>query len=139
MTARSNTLSHTARLVAAASAVATTRPLTICHFTVAHTQLKSRSFHRELLPLAAAGVNIRYIAPMDSCAPRNGVHFVPLPRRRSRLARVLTAIGLLRLLLRQEASLYFFQDPELLPTAFALKLLFRKRVVYDAYRISPLS
>jgi len=113
------------------------RPLTICHFTVAHEQLKSRSFHRELLPLALAGVNIRYLSPMDPHPVRDGIRFVSLPRSRSRIWRAVASIGLLPLLLRQRASVYHFQDPQLLPAAFTLKLLFRKRVIYDAYEDFP--
>ncbi len=120
-----------------AIAQACTHTLTVCHFTVAHTELKSRTFHRELLPLAGIGINIRYVAPVKSTGAYQGVQFVPLRRRQSRLQRTLTAIGLLPLLLRQNASLYHFQDPELFPAAFALKLIFRKRVVYDAYEDFP--
>jgi hypothetical protein len=71
-------------LIASASSMAQVRPLTICHFTVAHTELKSRAFHRELLPLATAGINVRYLAPMNSIDARSPVHFVPLGKRRAR-------------------------------------------------------
>jgi glycosyltransferase involved in cell wall biosynthesis len=129
----------TLQLAARAPAIARrqARALTVCHFTVAHAELKSRTFHRELLPLAGLGINVRYIAPMKPAGTYDRVEFVPLQRRQSRLQRILTAIGLLPLLLRQNASLYHFQDPELFPAAFALKLIFRKRVVYDAYEDFP--
>jgi glycosyltransferase involved in cell wall biosynthesis len=128
-------------LIASASSMAQVRPLTICHFTVAHTELKSRAFHRELLPLATAGINVRYLAPMNSIDARSPVHFVPLgkhrARRRAPLRRFLTGFSILPLLMRQKASLYHFQDPELLPAVLALKLIFRRRVVYDAYEDFP--
>jgi glycosyltransferase involved in cell wall biosynthesis len=127
----------TAELVVQTTARALYRGVTVCHFTTAHTELKSRSFHRELMPLAECGLNVRYVAQMDHAERRGGIDFVALPVRTSRLRRVLAAPALLRTLLRVGADLYHFQDPELLPIAFALKLLFRKRVVYDAYEDFP--
>ena len=113
------------------------RPLTICHFTTAHTDMKSRSFHRQMMPLAARGIKVRYLSPMKGARQLGNVTLVPLPRRQGRIGRMLTAPGLLRPLLRQKADVYHFQDTELLPVAFALKLIFRKRVVYDAYEDFP--
>lgn len=127
----------TAELIARTAPGELERPITVCHFTTAHTGLKSRSFHRELIPLAEWGINVRYVAPMTPTDGRGGVEFVTLPARKSRLRRTLAAPALLRTLLRADANLYHFQDPELLPIAFALKLLFRKRVVYDAYEDFP--
>jgi glycosyltransferase involved in cell wall biosynthesis len=111
--------------------------ITLCHFTTAHTQLKSRSFHRECLPLALGGMAVRYVSPASLSGQRDGIEFVRLVDRKTRLPRLFAAPALLKKLLRQNASLYHFQDPELLPLAFALKILFRKRVVYDAYEDFP--
>src|ERR1700691_3475545 len=111
--------------------------VTLCHFTTVHAQLKSRSFHRECLPLAAAGMSVRYVSPAAVAGRQEGVDFVRVPERTGRVRRFFSAPALLRELLRQDASLYHFQDPELLPLAFALKLIFRRRVVYDAYEDFP--
>jgi glycosyltransferase involved in cell wall biosynthesis len=127
----------TAELLAQTTAKELDRPITVCHFTTAHTELKSRSFHRELMPLAEGGMNVRYVAPMKCAEHRGGVDFVVLPLQKNRSRRVLAAPTLLRTLLRANADLYHFQDPELLPVAFALKLIFRKRVIYDAYEDFP--
>jgi len=113
------------------------RPLTLCHFTTVHTELKSRSFHRQMMPLAARGITIRYVAPVESGARLNGVDIIALAKRKSRLRRFFSFPTLFRTLLRQRADLYHFQDTELLPVAFALKLLFRRRVIYDAYEDFP--
>ena len=51
--------------------------------------------------------------------------------------RIFAQPALLRTLLDQRADLYHFQDPELFPLAFVLKLICRKRVVYDAYEDFP--
>lgn len=127
----------TAELISIPASRERTDGIRLCHFTTAHRQLKSRSFHRECLPLAAAGMAVRYVAPMDIPGRRDGVDFVALPDHASRARRFFAAPSLLRELLRQDASLYHFQDPELLPVAFALKLIFGKRVVYDAYEDFP--
>ena len=113
------------------------RALTICHFTTAHTELKSRSFHRQMMPLAARGMKVRYLAPVKCGAHLYGVDLIALPARKSRVRRFLGIPMLLRAVLRQRADLYHFQDTELLPLAFALKLIFRRRVVYDAYEDFP--
>ncbi|HEY6442169.1 MAG TPA: glycosyltransferase [Candidatus Acidoferrales bacterium] len=110
---------------------------TICHFTTAHTELKSRSFHREFIPLAQSGVGIRYLAPVKGNSHRDGIDIIALKKYSTRLRRIFAQPALLRTLLQQRATLYHFQDPELLPLAFVLKLICRKRVVYDAYEDFP--
>ncbi len=110
---------------------------TICHFTTAHTELKSRSFHREFMPLARSGVRVRYLAPVKANSHRDGIDIIALKRYSSRLLRIFAQPALLRTLLHQRADLYHFQDPELFPLAFVLKLICRKRVVYDAYEDFP--
>ncbi len=113
------------------------QPVTLCHFTVAHTTLKSRSFHRECMPLAGCGFTVRYLAPLQGSARRDGVDLIALPRERIFLRQLVTFPALLAKLIRQRARVYHFQDPQLLPLAFALKFLFRKRVIYDAYEDFP--
>lgn len=113
------------------------RAITVCHFTTAHSQLKSRSFHREFLPLASAGLRVSYASPAKSPVARGGISFVSLPARKSLFQSLFRTAALLKTLVRESANLYHFQDPELLPAAFALKLFFRKRIVYDAYEDFP--
>jgi len=128
---------QTAELILHPAAPEQTCQFTVCHFTTAHTQLKSLSFHRELMPLAASGIGVQYVSPMQDTSFRDGIQFVSLRQRTTRLSRIFAQSALLRTLLRQNASVYHFQDPQLLPLAFTLKLIFRKRVVYDAYEDFP--
>jgi glycosyltransferase involved in cell wall biosynthesis len=123
--------------VPSAAAIAQAKTVTLCHFSTAHSDLKSRSFHRECLPLATAGISVRYVSPMNFHGRRDGVDFIALPARANGVRRLLVAPSLLKKLLEQAADIYHFQDTELLPLAFALKLLFRKRVIYDAYEDFP--
>ena len=111
--------------------------MTLCHFSIAHTQIKSRSFHRECMPLAAAGMAVRYVTPADITGVRAGVEFVGLQKTLSGMRSFFSVPAILRQLLRQRADLYHFQDPELIPVALALKTIFHKHVVYDAYEDFP--
>src|ERR1700735_3277281 len=113
--------------------VAVRPAITLCHFSTAHAQIKSRSFHRQCMPLAETGMNMRYVTPANITGQRDGVDFVPLQRPRRGLRSLFSLPTLVRILLQQNANLYHFQDPELLPLALAMKLIFKKRVVYDAY------
>jgi glycosyltransferase involved in cell wall biosynthesis len=108
------------------------RPV-LCHFTTVHTELKSRSFYMEFMPLAAGGAEIRYVAPAGIDGHRDGVDFVAVTKPRGRIGQLRNIPSVLRVLLQQRADLYHFQDPELLPVALLLKLIFRKRVVFDSY------
>ena len=124
-------------LISTAGKVESKTSIKLCHFSTAHTQLKSRSFHRQCLPLASAGMSVRYLTPADIKGQRNGVDFVTLKRNQRRVRSLLAPAALIRVLLAQNANLYHFQDPELLPLAMALKLIFHKRIVYDAYEDFP--
>lgn len=130
-------VTQSSELVSAAQTSESATGITLCHFSVRHSTLKSRSFHMECLPLAASGVGISYVTPAGLNGYLDGVSFVALPRRNSRLTRFGASLPLLMKLLGQRASVYHFQDPELLPVAFLLKLAFRKRILYDAYEDFP--
>jgi glycosyltransferase involved in cell wall biosynthesis len=87
----------------------------------------------EFMPLAAGGATVRYAAPAGIEGRRDGVDFVPLQKPRGRIGQLRNIPAVLRVLLRQRADLYHFQDPELLPVALLLKLIFHKKVVFDSY------
>lgn len=89
------------------------------------------------MPLAQSGVGVRYLAPVKANSHRDGIDIIALKRHSNRLGRIFAQLALLRTLLHQRATLYHFQDPELFPLAFVLKLICRKRVVYDAYEDFP--
>ena len=80
---------------------------------------------------------MRYVTPAGIQGQHHGVDFVPLKNKHSRMQSLLPSAKLIQILLRQNASLYHFQDPELLPVALALKVIFRKRVIYDVYEDFP--
>jgi glycosyltransferase involved in cell wall biosynthesis len=123
-----------------ASAVNAPRTRTLprlCHFTALHTELKSRSYYMQFMPLAAGGARVRYVSPAGIRGRHHRVDFVALPKRRGWLSHLLAIPSLLNVLRKQRAGLYHFQDLELLPAALFLKLLLRKRVVFDCYEDFP--
>jgi glycosyltransferase involved in cell wall biosynthesis len=118
-------------------AAANAHPLALCHFTTAHTSLKSRSYHRQCLPLAAAGVHVSYVSPAKPEGRHNDIEFVRIADPKSLFGRALGQVKLLRTLLHQHADVYLFQDPQLVALALILKLAFRRHVIYDAYEDFP--
>ncbi|HXN74153.1 MAG TPA: glycosyltransferase family 4 protein [Candidatus Acidoferrales bacterium] len=82
-------------------------------------------------------MNVRYVTPADIKGVRAGVEFVTLQNTRSGMQFFFTFPAIVRQLLWQRADLYHFQDPELIPVALALKIIFHKHVVYDAYEDFP--
>lgn len=113
------------------------RSLVVCHCTTVHKDLKSRTFHRQLLPLAQLGFDVRYVAPVQPQTVTSGIKIIGFAAPRGIFQRLAFWPALLKTLLRQKADIYHIQDPQLLPLAFALKLIFRKRIVYDAYEDFP--
>jgi glycosyltransferase involved in cell wall biosynthesis len=87
----------------------------------------------QFMPIAVSGATIRYLSPVNLHGRHNGIDFVALPRRHGWLRHLLAVPSLLVILIKQNAGIYHFQDPELLPVAFLLKLICRKLIVYDCY------
>ncbi|HTZ75263.1 MAG TPA: glycosyltransferase [Candidatus Aquilonibacter sp.] len=113
------------------------QPTVFCHFTTAHRTLKSRSFHRQCAPLAAAGFRVRYVSPAEMEGTHEGVEFVRLSEHAGAFEGPAGHMRLLRTLLQQNANIYHFQDPQLLPIGLLLKKVFHRRVIYDAYEDFP--
>ncbi|MGH9575397.1 MAG: glycosyltransferase family 4 protein [Candidatus Acidiferrales bacterium] len=113
------------------------RRRTFCHFTTAHTSLKSRSFHRQCKPLSEAGFDVSYVSPVSEDRELQGIRFIRLARPTSLAGRAFGQLRLLLTLLGQRADIYHFQDPQLLALGMAIKLVFHQRVIYDAYEDFP--
>jgi glycosyltransferase involved in cell wall biosynthesis len=89
------------------------------------------------MPLAAKGFRVRFVSPARNIGQREGVEFVALQKTGGRMQSLLSSGSLLPILLRQRATIYHFQDPQLLPVALALKIILSKRIIYDAYEDFP--
>ncbi len=113
------------------------RRFTVCHFTAAHGELKSRSYHMQCKPLADAEISVVYASPAANTGQQPGMRFVRLPKLTGKIKTLIASPSLMRILMRQNATVYHFQDPELLPLAFAMKMIFGKRIVFDCYEDFP--
>jgi len=106
----------------------------ICQITTVHPSFDVRIFHKECRTLAKAGYEVYLIAQHDKEEVVDGVHITPLPKIKSRKKRIifLPMKALIRAL-KLKTDVYHFHDPELLPVGVLLKLLTKKKVIYDVH------
>ena len=121
----------------------TKRPTKVVQLTSIHGPLDARIFHKHSKALAQAGYEVVIIAPKlsltrDADEPRSGVTIKTVPRATSRLQRLRSTIwNVYRLAIAENADIYHFHDPELIPVGLLLKLR-GKRVIYDVHENLPL-
>lgn len=107
----------------------------VCILTSAHSCSDGRIFHKQAKTLAAAGYEVVMIGQHDKEEVVAGVHIVPLPRVTSRFKRFSNIWWrLLRLAIKEKATIYHFHDPDLIPIGFLLKA-FGKKVIYDIHEL----
>ena len=109
----------------------------VCMLTTVHAPFDTRVFHKEAKTLSSAGYDVTLIAQHNCEEVVDGIRIAPLPKPRSRFDRMtrLTTKALV-LALRQNAAVYHFHDPELIPVGLILRLC-KKRVVYDVHENVP--
>ena len=87
---------------------------------------------RESQSLAEAGYRVQAMVQCEKRHSVDGVEFIPAPSYRNRLERFLRIPQVLLAAWRLRADIYHLHNPDMLPVAFALKLLGCK-VIYDTH------
>jgi glycosyltransferase involved in cell wall biosynthesis len=123
--------------IANAALVGHQKTIRVCHLSPVESRRDERAFSRESLPAIAFGVRPSILGPHSEAGKLQGVEFVPLPKSRRRLTRILFATRIVPRALDQRADIYHVHNPELLPAALILKLFFGKKVVYDTREDFP--
>jgi glycosyltransferase involved in cell wall biosynthesis len=102
-----------------------------------HAASDTRIFHREAKSLVGAGYDVTLIAQHDKNETVTGIEIVALPKPKNRLRRMMGLWRVFRLAAKQNADVYHFHDPELIPIAILLKLSTRKKIIYDIHEDVP--
>jgi glycosyltransferase involved in cell wall biosynthesis len=109
----------------------------VVHMTSVHGALDNRIFRKECCSLAHAGFSVTAIAPHSQDVVVDSVRIRAVRREQSRLARMTRTVWqIYREALRQNADVYHFHDPELIPVGLLLRLA-GKGVIYDLHEDCP--
>jgi glycosyltransferase involved in cell wall biosynthesis len=101
--------------------------------TSVHPPFDIRVFYKMCKSLADARYDVVLIAMIPETAVKEGVRIVPFPMYKNRVKRLLfSPFKMFSMALKEKAAVYHFHDPELLVTAFLLKLS-GKKVIYDVH------
>ncbi len=87
--------------------------------------------------MAELGYDVCLICPGEKDRLKNGVQIFGYRRGKGAISRLLTSPFALQLALRQKADIYHLHSPQMLPVGWILKVIFRKRVVYDIFEDFP--
>jgi len=111
--------------------------LSVCHLTPVQDRLDSRTYVMEMLPLREHGCRLTLIGAHGRDEKEDSVDFVSIPRRQTRVTRILLAVAMAFRAARQPAQLYHVHNPEMIPAGLFLKMLGGTKVVYDTQEDHP--
>src|ERR1700733_8697566 len=95
----------------------------IAHLTTVHAPFDVRIFHKECKSIARTGYEVTLIACHDRDEMREGVRIRPLSKSPGRLSRMIRGSwAIYQKAIRENADLYHFHDPELLPVGLLLRM-----------------
>lgn len=113
------------------------RVVRVVHLTSVHAAMDIRIFYKECRSLARAGMQVTLLTPNGQDEVAEDVQIKTVPRARGRLSRVTRTVwSMYREAVRQDADLYHFHDPELIPVGLLLRAR-GKRVIYDVHEDVP--
>lgn len=109
----------------------------VCILTSINPAFDIRIFHKQAKTLAQAGYDVTLIVQHDRVEVIDGVKILPLEKPANRLSRMLkTTWQVWRKAVKQQADIYHFHNPELIPVGLLLKLQ-GKKVIHDLHEDVP--
>ncbi|MFV9631715.1 MAG: glycosyltransferase family 4 protein [Methanosarcinales archaeon] len=111
----------------------------ICMLTTIHPPFDTRIFHKESKSLLKAGHSVTIVAPHDSKDKKNvdGINIVTVKKPGSKILHPITLMRVFIAGLRQDCDVYHCHEPGSLFVCILLKILRRKKLVYDAHEYFP--
>ncbi|MGE3362316.1 MAG: glycosyltransferase family 4 protein [Rhizobiaceae bacterium] len=106
----------------------------IVHMSSGHEALDHRIFYKEARYTHGNDFEVAVIANHKRVESVSGIKIVPIPKRSRAGRMLLSPWSILRKALREQADIYHFHDPELIPVGLALRA-FGKVVIYDIHEI----
>jgi glycosyltransferase involved in cell wall biosynthesis len=108
-----------------------------CVLTSVHPPFDIRIFHKECKSLAAAGYDVSLLAPCAHDQVVDGIRLRAVPKGKNRFERLTRTLwSIYRRAVRENAEIYHFHDPELIPVGLALHFQ-GKKVIYDVHEDLP--
>jgi glycosyltransferase involved in cell wall biosynthesis len=109
----------------------------VVHMTSVHTPFDPRIFHKECRSLARAGFEVTVIGTNWQDGEKDRVRIKSIQGNLSRLGRMTCTVWkIYREARKQEADVYHFHDPELIPIGLLLRAS-GKSVIYDIHEDMP--
>ncbi|WLR52983.1 glycosyltransferase family 4 protein [Bacillus tianshenii] len=109
----------------------------VCILSSVHPLHDMRIFHKEAKSLANAGYSVSYIVQHDRSEDIDGIQIHALNKPKNRIERInKVKKELYEKALQEDAEIYHFHDPELIPVGLKLKK-HGKKVIYDVHEDVP--
>jgi len=113
----------------------------ICILTSEHQALDHRVFYKQAVSLANLGHEVHVFGPHPKNEVRQNVHIHAVPKLKNRLVRkICSSFRFFIRAVKENADVYHFHDPDLIPCGLALRILGQKVImdVHEDYKLALL-